>query len=458
MSKKEGKILVVDDDQGVLYTAKMVLKPHFEMIKTEVNPNNILASLKETDFDVIILDMNFSYGTTSGKEGLTWLERILKSDPQAHVLVNTAYGDIQLAVDAMKRGAIDFLTKPWEKEKLLSTVRAIYELNKSKKEVKNLKTKARLLHDDLNQQYNQIISQSPAMERIFDAVNKVASTDANVLILGENGTGKELIAREIHRRSHRSNESFIKVDLGSIPETLFESELFGHKKGAFTDAREDRAGRLEIATGGSLFLDEIGNIAPSMQAKLLTVLQNREVMRVGSNQPIPIDIRLISATNMPIYEMVAGNQFRQDLLYRINTVEIQLPPLRERVEDIDILADHYLDIYRKKYLKEHLSFGRDTMKKLTEYHWPGNIRELQHAVERAVIMSSSLKLQPSDFLLENKHKKAPIKQNESYNIEELEKQAIENALKQCGGNLTRAAEVLGFGRSTLYRKMNKYNM
>ncbi|MDX5443402.1 MAG: sigma-54 dependent transcriptional regulator, partial [Hymenobacteraceae bacterium] len=319
MSKIKAKVLIIDDDTDVLYTARMILKQHFETVRSVSEPERILELLKVETYDVILLDMNFSIGATSGKEGLFWLKKIMQLDPNAHVIMNTAYGDIQLAVTAMKEGAIDFVIKPWENEKLVATVTSVYKLSQSKREVQNLRTKQKVLHQDIDSQYPEMISVSPAMHQVFDTINKVAVTDATVLILGENGTGKELVARAIHRQSRRAEEAFIKVDLGAVSETLFESELFGHAKGAFTDAKEERAGRFEIATGGSLFLDEIGNLSLPLQAKLLTVLQSRMVTRVGSNKQIPIDIRLICATNMPLYDMVQNHEFRQDLLYRINT-------------------------------------------------------------------------------------------------------------------------------------------
>lgn len=458
MTKKQGTVLVIDDDEGVLHTAKVILKPHFSAVKTFNSPHDLPDYLKRHHVDVLVLDMNFSRGVTSGQEGLAWLKKIRQTDPGLYILVNTAYGDIDIAVQAMKAGAVDFLTKPWEKEKLLSTVLSIFELSQSKKELNQLRNKAKILNQDLNRQFDNIIGHSEAMQHIFRAIDKIAGTDANVLILGENGTGKELIARAIHQRSTRHKESFIKVDLGAITESLFSSELFGHAKGAFTDAKESRAGRFEIASGGSLFLDEIGNTSAAMQAKLLTALQQREIVRVGSNKPVSIDIRLICATNRDIYEMVAKNTFRQDLLYRINTVEINLPPLRERKEDIPLLANHYLKLYAAKYQKERLQISRNTLDKLVAYQWPGNIRELQHAVERAIIMSNNHRLLPSDFLLKNPEAGRQRNLPDTLNIELLEKNAIETAIAMANGNLTKASEELGIGRTTLYRKMRRYGI
>lgn len=457
MDKVDGTILVLDDDQGVLYTAKMILKQHFKTVITEKNPLNLDFLLNEQKYDVIVLDMNFSYGLTSGKEGIKLLKKILVSDPDAHVLMNTAYGEVDIAVEAMKEGALDFLVKPWQKEKLLATVQSIYTLSQARREVRELKTSQKIVVRDQQREFDDIISVSPTMKPVFDAINKVAVTDANVLILGENGTGKELIARAIHNRSPRVDENFIKVDLGAVSESLFESELFGHVKGAFTDAKEDRPGRFEMAHDGTLFLDEIGNLSLAMQAKLLTAIQFQQISRVGSNKVSSLDTRLICATNMPLYDMIVDQEFRQDLLYRINTVEIKLPPLRERIEDIEPIALHFLKMYGKKYRKDRMRLNETTLNKLRRYSWPGNVRELQHAIERAVIMANSHLLAPEDFLLIERPTQNVIA-SDSYNIEEMEKQAIQNAVRNAEGNLTKAAQALGLGRSTLYRKMSKYEL
>ncbi|KYG73379.1 MULTISPECIES: sigma-54-dependent transcriptional regulator [Roseivirga] len=457
MSKIDGKILVLDDDQGVLYTAKMILKQHFETVITEKDPQKLDFLLNQDRYDVIVLDMNFSYGLTSGKEGIKLLRKVLEKDPEAHVLMNTAYGDIDIAVEAMKEGAVDFLVKPWQKEKLLATVTAIYELSQAKRKLALAEAGQKIVVKDQQREFNDIISVSPAMKPVFEAIDKVAKTDANVLILGENGTGKELIARAIHNKSNRVDENFIKVDLGAVSESLFQSELFGHVKGAFTDARENRPGRFEIANKGTLFLDEIGNLSLSMQAKLLTAIQFKQITRVGSNKAIPLDTRLICATNMPLYEMVEEKEFRQDLLYRINTVEIKLPPLRERVEDIEPLARHFLKLYGKKYKKQRMRLNETTLTKLKAYSWPGNVRELQHAIERAIIMSNSHLLAPEDFLLVERPNQNVIT-SDTFNMEDMEKQAIQNAIRNAEGNLTKAAKALGLGRSTLYRKMEKYKL
>ncbi len=457
MAKVDAKILVLDDDQGVLYTAKMILKQHFDTVIIEKDPAKLDFLLNQTTYDVIVLDMNFSYGLTSGKEGIKLLRKILQKDPNTHVLMNTAYGEIDIAVEAMKEGAIDFLVKPWQKEKLLATVKSIYELSKAKREVQDLRVSQKIAVKDQEKGFNDIVSVSPTMKPVFEAINKVAETDANVLILGENGTGKELIARAIHNKSLRVDENFIKVDLGAVSESLFESELFGHVKGAFTDAREDRPGRFEMANNGTLFLDEIGNLSLAMQAKLLTALQFKQISRVGSNKVTSLDTRLICATNMPLYDMTVENEFRQDLLYRINTVEIKLPPLRDRIEDIEPIAKHFLKVYGKKYRKQKMRLNETTLNKLKKYSWPGNVRELQHAIERAVIMSNSHLLAPEDFLLIERPTQNVIA-SDNYNIEEMEKQAIQNAVRNAEGNLTKAAHALGLGRSTLYRKMSKYGL
>ncbi len=467
--KINGKILIIDDDQAVLYTAKMILKQQFESVTTESSPAEIIPLLQKQNFDIVLLDMNFAQGMTSGQEGMRLLREIMKVAPETHVIVNTAYGDIALAVEAMKEGAADFLVKPWEKEKLLSTVLSIFKLSQSKKEVTRLKHKENALRQDLDSPYTEIISASATMQKIFATIKKVAATDASVLVLGENGTGKELIARAIHRQSERANEAFIKVDLGAISESLFEAELFGHVKGAFTDAKEDRAGRFEVASGGTLFLDEIGNLSLPLQAKLLTVLQSQEVIRIGANQPTPVNVRLISATNLPLHNLLiepegmpathAGRRyFRQDLFYRINTVEIKLPPLRERLEDIPVLIEHYLELYRKKYQKPGLQINRNTLEKLQQYRWPGNVRELQHATERAVILCDSKKLKGIDFLPDMGAAAKEEKPGISINIQEVEKETIDKAIRKHNGNLSQAAHELGLGRSTLYRKMKKYGL
>ena len=460
MEQKHGKILIVDDNEDLLKAAKMHLKRHFAQVDIEKNPEAIPALMSNEDYDVILLDMNFTKDVSSGSEGYYWLEKILEIDPSSVVVLITAYGDVQMAVKAIKAGATDFVLKPWENEKLLATLFSSMRLRESRDEVQTLKIKNQEINQVLNDKYSEIIGQSQSMQRIFQTIDRVAHTDANVLILGENGTGKELIARAIHRNSARKHESFVSVDLGSITETLFESELFGHKKGSFTDAKEDRPGRFELANGGTLFLDEIGNLSMPLQAKLLAVLQNRKVSRVGANKDTVVDIRLICATNMPLYDMVKENRFRQDLLYRINTIEVQIPSLRERIEDIPLLANHFLKHYATKYGKSISKISEASMTRMNKHPWPGNIRELQHSLERAIILSNSSVLQPEDFSFAV----SPGKENDQqlnldqYNLEEVEKLLIRKVLKKYNGNITQAATELGLTRSSLYRRLEKYGL
>ncbi|MDN5200153.1 sigma-54 dependent transcriptional regulator [Fulvivirgaceae bacterium BMA10] len=458
-STKQGKVLVVDDNEDLLRAAKLFLKRHFRQVDIEKDPEAIPNLLRNEQYDVILLDMNFTKDVSSGHEGFLWLSKILDIDPSAVVVLITAYGGVDTAVRAIKEGATDFVLKPWENEKLLATVMSAMKLRESKVALDRLKSRHKQINDTINAKFKDIIGQSAAMLKVFETIDRVAETDANVLILGENGTGKELIARAIHSNSSRSSEPFINVDLGAISQTLFESELFGHVKGAFTDAKESRAGRFEIASGGTLFLDEIGNLSMPLQAKLLTVIQNRNVVRVGSNKQIPVDIRLICATNMPIYEMVKENTFRQDLLYRVNTIEIKLPPLRERVDDIKLLAEHFLKFYAKKYNKEVRSLSQAVIKRMEKYHWPGNIRELEHALERAVIMSSEHILQPEDFYFNPiHHSQEEGVLLEKFNLEEVERILIRKVLKKYDGNITQAAHELGLTRSSLYRRLEKYGL
>jgi len=407
---------------------------------------------------VILLDMNYTRGITSGKEGLEWLEKILRIDPDTRVLTTTAYGEINLAVQAMKKGAVDFIIKPWNKEQLVISVNNVLQLNQVDKVSKKPKRNIAVVGNQGNLNYPEIISRSPVMAQIMETIKTVAPTDANILILGENGTGKELAAWALHSESFRRQSSFVHVDLGSIPETLFEAELFGHTRGAFTDAREERAGRFEAASGGTLFLDEIGNLTMPLQAKILTAIQKREVVRIGSNHPIPVNVRLISATNMPLYEMADSFEFRQDLLYRINTVEIILPPLRERREDIPLLADYYLKLFSEQYSRQGIKLKEDALEKLIAYHWPGNIRELAHTIERAVILCKSGNLTPDDFVLRTKPSPAKLIDGPVIRVEDYEKKAINNAMTKYNGNLTKAAEEIGIARSTLYRKIARLGM
>lgn len=458
MTSKKGKILVVDDDADVLQAARLFLKQHVKSIETEKDPNSIPTLLKNNRYDLILLDMNFTEDVSSGKEGFFWLQEILKIDPSIAVILITAYGDIDKAVQAVKAGATDFVLKPWKNEKLLTTVMSAMQLTDSKREVAELKETQKQINSDIDHHYRDIIGRSPAMINVFNTIEKVAATDANVLILGENGTGKEMIARALHRRSARHEHVFMNVDMGAITESLFESELFGYVKGAFTDAKEDKAGRFELANGGTLFLDEIGNLPLSLQSKLLTVLQNRKVNRVGSANSKEIDIRLVCATNQSLNEMVSDSTFRQDLLFRINTIEIQLPPLRDRKEDIDALTNHFIKLYSKKYKKEVEGCSKETIVKLEKHSWPGNVRELQHSVERAVIMSESAILKPGDFLLTPEAGDSEQVVFDDYNLEEVEKMVLRKALKKHEGNISKAAEELGLTRASLYRRMDKYGL
>jgi len=458
LDKELGKILIIDDDEDVLIAAKLLLKKHAKEVLIEKNPKKIPFLMNNGTYDVILLDMNFSKDTTSGKEGFYWLEQILEADPQAVVILITAFGGVEMAVQALKQGATDFVLKPWQNEKLIATLSAAVKLKESYKEVNKLKTAKKALEDDLSKPFKDIIGDSPAMKNVFSIIDKVAGTDANVLILGENGTGKELVARAIHQRSLRKDNVFVSVDMGAITETLFESELFGHKKGAFTDAKDDRAGRFEVAHSGSLFLDEIGNLSMPLQSKLLTALQSRQVTRIGANKPMDIDIRLICATNMPVYDMVSENTFRQDLLYRINTVEIHLPPLRERQDDIALLTDHFVKIYCDKYRKAPKKIAPSTVKKLSKYAWPGNIRELQHAIERAIIMSDGNVLMPDDFFFLVQKADGPSNSDDNLNLDEVEKNVILKAINKHSGNISKAAKELGLTRASLYRRLEKHGL
>ena len=451
MPKTRAKILIVDDDADILTAARVVLRQQHESVETESNPQRLTSLLQQNRYDVILLDMNYAAGRLSGHEGLFWLNQILAKNPQQQVIMITAYGDIQLAVDAMKQGAVDFIVKPWENEKLEATVQAAYRRAVDKKDNSVSKASA-----SSRVPGTEIIGISPAFKQVLAMVDKVTGTDANVLLLGENGTGKELIASLIHQRSQRKHEAFVKVDAGALPATLFESELFGYKKGAFTDAREDRTGRMEAAHRGTLFLDEIGNIPVSLQVKLLAALQNREVTPLGSSRPIPVDVRLISATNIDLQQAVRSGQFREDLLYRLNTIVITLPPLRDRTEDIPMLADHFLRIYTTQYHKGEKNISQETIRHLQKYTWPGNIRELQHAVERAVILSDQSTLQKNDFVFSSITQVAG--NTEAFNLDDVERKTILAAIQKYNGNLSKVAKELGVGRTTLYRKMEKYGL
>lgn len=449
----DAKILVIDDNKSVLSALEILLQFEYKTVTTISNPNQISSFLDLQDIDIVMLDMNFSAGVNTGNEGLFWLREIRKKAPAISVIMMTAYGAIDLAVEALKEGAADFILKPWNNDKLLATVRSAYELRKSQKEVHQLRQKESHLKQHINQTKNYIIGNSKALNTVLNLVGKVAKTNVNVLVTGENGTGKELIARELHKLSSRSNEVFIAVDMGSIAENLFESELFGHTKGAFTDAKEDRAGKFEAANGGTLFLDEIGNLSLQTQAKLLSAIQNKTIVRVGSNKPITVDIRLVCATNENLDKMVVDGLFREDLLYRINTIRVEVPPLRERGNDILILADFYLNKFISKYGKQGLRINQAAQEKLMAYPWPGNIRELLHTIERTVILSEGNVLKPEDFLLQVSK---PISVDLGpETLEDMELLMITNALNQNDGNYSAAAEQLGISRQTLYNKMKK---
>jgi DNA-binding NtrC family response regulator len=452
----KGNILIVDDNKSILSALEIFLTPEFQTVTTLSNPNLIPTELRRKEYNLVILDMNFNAGINTGNEGIFWLGRIKETNPEISVVMITAYGDIELTVKALKMGATDFFLKPWDNNKLLATLKSAMQLSWSKKEVNQLKEKEKGLKTEINREQKAIVGSSPQLMQMMNIVQKVAKTDANVLITGENGTGKELIAHEIHRLSARSQEVLVSVDMGAITETLFESELFGHVKGAFTDARESRPGKFEIADKGSLFLDEIGNLSFHLQSKLLAAIQNRQIARVGSNQTVPVDIRLICATNKNLESMVGEGLFREDLLYRINTIQIEVPPLRERGDDVLVLADFFLKKYTTKYNKPNLKINQQAQDKLLKYAWPGNIRELQHTIEKAVILSEGNLLKTEDFFMR------PVVQekiNESeLTLEEMEKRMINLSVEKNNGNLSVASEQLGISRQTLYNKMKKFGL
>ncbi|MGD2034499.1 MAG: sigma-54 dependent transcriptional regulator [Bacteroidales bacterium] len=452
---KKGKVLIVDDNKSALSALRLLLQFEFELVKTLGSPNQIASELGKTEYDVVLLDMNFSAGLNTGNEGLYWLSEIKKMAPQTEVVMITAYGDVELAVRALKKGAADFILKPWENEKLVATLLSAYKLRQSNMQVDVLQKRENSLKKEMNSANRMIIGTSPAIMQVLKVIQKVARTDANVLITGENGTGKELVAREIHRKSHRNNEIMVTVDMGAIPETLFESELFGHKKGAFTDAHEDRVGKIQLADKGTLFFDEIGNLSLSMQSKLLVAIESRKIVPVGGNHPVPVDIRLISATNCNLEKMAAQQDFREDLFYRLNTIRIDVPPLRERDDDIELLADFFLKCFENKYHKPALQINRQAIRKLKKYPWPGNIREFQHTIEKAVILADSSTLKPEDFVFRSPGRKI---HGVPQTLEEMERDLIEDALERQNGNLTAAADQLGISRQTLYNKIKRYDV
>ena len=452
----KGKILIVDDNEDVLFALSLLLEPHVEKVKVTTQPSRIEHFMTTFEPDVILLDMNFSRDAISGQEGFDCLEQILSIDSEAVVIFMTAYSDTEKAVRAIKAGATDFIPKPWEKEKLFVTLSSAIKLRQSRREIKNLQAQVEVLSRQ-DKEVPMMIGESKVMQEVFKTIRKLSETDANILILGENGTGKDLVARSLRFFSPRQQAPFITIDLGSVPETLFESELFGYEKGAFTDARKAKAGRMEVASGGTLFLDEIGNLSLAMQSKLLTAIEKRRISRLGSTKSQPIDVRLICATNSDIRQMVEEGNFRQDLLYRINTIEIRIPPLRERGNDIILLADHFLQKYAHKYKKEILGLTREAKQKLMKYEWPGNVRELQHAMERAVILSQNAWMRPNDFMLTPVVEKNDAVK-EILNLEELEAHAVKRAMKLCAGNISSASELLGITRYQLYRKIEKLGL
>jgi DNA-binding NtrC family response regulator len=468
---KDGKILIVDDDEDILIAGKLLLKRHYKTVVTCNRPEHIPELLTSQQFDAILLDMNFGPGESSGAQGFHWLAQILAIDPQAVVVMITAHGGVDIAVDAIKKGATDFINKPWENQKVVATLSASVKLRRTRSEAEQLKRTNRTLARVVGTPAQPMLGNSKAMRDVLSVISRAAPTDANVLLLGENGTGKELAALDVHQQSTRAGKVFMAVDLGAISETLFESELFGHKKGAFTDAREDRIGRIQAANGGTLFLDEVGNLPLHQQAKLLTVLEQRKVTPVGSDISVPIDVRVIAATNVAPDKLRNEDIFRQDLLFRLNTVEITIPPLRDRSDDIAEIALHYGKFYCKKYSKPPKEFSAEALATLKAYAWPGNVRALRHTLERAVILSQGDMFQPQDFQLDQQTHQAtstvPVTnpQNDDspnldadLNLERLERQAIEKALKKHRYNISHAAKALGLTRAALYRRMEKHGL
>lgn len=445
----EGKILIIEDQLDIQLSAKLLLKKYFMQVDAQDSPYGVLSALKNNFYHVILLDMNFSRGESTGREGLAWLKKITQASPKTKVITMTAFADIELAILSIKTGAFDFIVKPWENDKLVSVVKEAYQIVKRETESEKILSSTSTIIPEF------IKSQSPKMKSLLDSAERVAKTDVSILLLGENGTGKEMVAQHIHQHSERKNKPFVKVDLGAIPATLFESELFGHKKGAFTDAHQDKKGWFEIAEGGTLFLDEIGNIPMSLQVKLLTVLQNKTITPIGLSQKIPIDVRIISATNMSLQPMIQNGDFRKDLYYRINTLELFIQPLKYRQEDILLFAEKFLNEFTKIYSKPNLSLSEKSKKALQSYSWPGNIRELRHTMERAVILCTDKTLQPENLDL-SETTPSDLSKTEEMNLETLEKQAIEKALSFHNGNISQAAKELGLTRAALYRRIEKY--
>ncbi len=455
--KKIGNVLVVDDNMDLLKSLKRMLKFDFEDIDTINDPKKIPTCLKNKLYDTILLDMNFTEGDNSGRDGFKWLQRIIEIDSNISIILITAYGDIDIAVKAIQMGAMNFITKPWEPQKLIATIQNAVAMSISKREISNLKNKTEVYSENLLNAVDPIIGKSVKMQEIQKTIQKIAHTDANVLVLGENGTGKELIAREIHKQSNRCHQIFLHVDLSTLNENIFESELFGHVKGSFTDAKEDKVGKFEAASGGTLFLDEIGNLSLNLQAKLLTVLQTRKITPVGASKSIPVDIRLICATNKDLKNLVNNEIFREDLYFRINTIELTSPPLRDRDEDIDLLTAYFLDKYTRKYNKPNLKLNVKALDALNKYSWPGNVRELKHTIEKAVILNEDAIIKPDDIFY-NKVSEDNHDDIFTLNLEDLERKAIEKALSDTKGNISKASKMLGISRTSLYSKMTKHDL
>lgn len=460
MSKTKATLLIIDDDEDVLLSAKLLLKKHYTHIITRNSPKQLNQLISTENIDLVILDMNYRIGFNDGKEGMYWLEHIKSINPNMVVILMTAFGEVELAVNAIKKGAYDFILKPWSNEKFLATINAGLEMSRSHKKIAMLESTNELLQKNIDEKFGPIIGNSLAMQDLMNTIDKVGITEANVLLLGENGTGKQHFAREIHKRSAQKNGPFVHVDLGSLSETLFESELFGHKKGAFTDAHEDKPGRFEMAENGTLFLDEIGNLPFNLQSKLLTVLQDRKVSRLGEGIERQFNARLLFATNAPLKKWVAEGKFRQDLMFRINTVEIEIPPLRKRPGDVKEFVNHYLQSFKEKYHKSHLKIGRDAMKILESHNWPGNVREIQHTIERGVIMSDGHEIKATDFNLSQNSldESTNLPDFENLNLNEIEKLLVQKSLEKHQGNISKAAKELGLTRAALYRRLEKFNL
>ena len=459
--QKTGHILIVDDDEDILTAGRLLLRREFAVVSTCRKPTDIPGLLAEHEFDAVLLDMNFGPGESSGQEGLVWLEKILAIDPQLVVVMITAHGSMNTAIEAMKRGATDFIAKPWQNEKVVATVSAAVKLRRSRKETQTLRQANAVLRKETVATEPRIIGESKELRDVMTMVERAGPTDANVLILGENGTGKELVARALHRCSQRAEQVFLTIDLGSIAETLFESELFGHRKGAFTDANDDRMGRFQAADGGTIFLDEIGNLPLHLQAKLLRVLEQRSVTPVGADISQDIDVRVIAATNLDNKKLQDERHFRQDLLFRLNTVEITLPPLRDRKADILPIANHYVQIYSQKYGGRKRSLSPAAVDAIHNYAWPGNVRALRHAIERAIILASGDTIEPADLQLDSTLEQATSSAAvlpTILNLDQLERETIRKALSKHGFNISRTAKELGLTRASLYRRMEKHDL